>query len=93
MPRLSLILMLLPGLLWAGEQSELEAQLADGRQRFETYCGACHSLELPRSQRLDRATWAWVISDMVEKFGAVWLTEEDQALILDYLVAAYGPQS
>lgn len=57
---------------------------------FETHCSACHSLELPRSQRLDRNTWRWVVDDMVNEFGATWLTEKQQDAIIDYLVKNYG---
>ncbi len=62
-------------------------------QLFETSCSNCHSLDLPRSQRLNRATWEWVVSDMVNKYGATWLTEQEQTIIIDYLAANYGPDS
>jgi mono/diheme cytochrome c family protein len=61
------------------------------QQLFETNCGACHSLELPRSQRLNRKTWRWVVDDMVKQFGATWITEEQQEIIVDYLAEHYGP--
>ena len=64
-----------------------------GKEMFQTHCGTCHSLSLPRSQRLDRANWKWVIDDMVNEFGATWISDEQQALILDYLVQHYGPDS
>lgn len=69
-------------------------RLADAtpEQLFVTYCSVCHSLELPRSQRLDRATWEWVVSDMVNEFGASWISEEQQKTIVDYLVKNYGPE-
>ena len=90
--RLLCLLVIAPALVWAGDEP-MQNSLAEGKQRFETHCGACHSLALPRSQNLDRATWKWVIDDMVTEFGAVWLTAEDRQLILDYLVSAYGPDS
>ena len=80
--------LLFPALVWAGES---EDRLQQGKQLFETQCSVCHSLELPRSQQLNRATWEWVVSDMVNEFGATWLTEEQQKLIIDYLVVNYGP--
>lgn len=67
-------------------------RLAEGKKRFEAYCGTCHSLDLPKSQRLNRANWEWVMDDMVNQYGATWLTPEDQELIIDYLVSAYGPE-
>ena len=80
--------LLFPGLVWAGES---EDRLQQGRQLFETHCVVCHSLELPRSQQLNRATWEWVVSDMVNEFGASWITVEQQKLIVDYLIANHGP--
>lgn len=68
-----------------------EQPTSEGQQLFETHCSACHSLELPRSQRLDRSTWRWVVDDMVNEFGATWITEEQQRLIIDYLVKHHGP--
>ncbi|MDT8404996.1 hypothetical protein [Sulfuriflexus sp.] len=59
---------------------------------FEMHCAACHSLELPRSQRLDRNTWRWVMDDMVNEFGATWITEDQQRVIIDYLVENHGPE-
>lgn len=56
------------------------------------YCSACHSFQLVESQRLNRATWEWVIADMVGKFGAGWITPTEQTIILDYLVEHYGPK-
>lgn len=73
-----------------GEETA-EDRLMRGRALFEQNCGVCHSLDLPKSQRLDRATWQWVVSDMVETFGASWIGAEEQALIIEYLAEAYGP--
>lgn len=61
------------------------------RELFEARCSTCHSLDLPESQRLDRANWEWVVTDMVEKFGATWITEEEQRILIDYLTENYGP--
>lgn len=63
----------------------------DAKQLFVNNCGVCHSLELPRSQRLNRDTWSWVMDDMVNQFGLTWLSEEQQGRIIDYLAEHYGP--
>ena len=63
------------------------------KKLFETHCSVCHSLELPRSQRLDRNTWRWVMDDMVNKYGATWITEKQQERIIDYLTENHGPPS
>lgn len=61
------------------------------KELFETHCGVCHSLELPRSQRLDRNTWRWVMDDMVNKYGTIWITEKQQERIIVYLAENHGP--
>lgn len=53
------------------------------RSLFETNCGACHSLDPPESQRLGRQTWRWVVTDMVEQFGATGITPEQQDIIVE----------
>lgn len=85
------IALLLPLLVSVPAGAETEADPQPGKTLFETHCGVCHSLQLPRSQRLDRFNWKWVIDDMVNQFGATWITEEQQEQILEYLVEAYGP--
>jgi cytochrome c5 len=75
------------------EASDVTRQTADdpdAKKLFEVNCSVCHSLDLPKSQRLNRADWEWVVSDMVEKFGATWITEEQQRVIVDFLVRNYG---
>lgn len=61
-----------------------------GKALFEGFCGSCHSLDLPRSQHLDRANWEWVLEDMVQKYKCS-VSPEQQAQILDYLVEHHGP--
>ncbi len=56
------------------------------------HCSVCHSFQLVESQRLNRANWEWVMDDMVNKYGAVWISKEDQERIIDYLVERYGPE-
>jgi mono/diheme cytochrome c family protein len=85
---LALLLLQLPPAL-----GQTAPDAARGKAMFETHCGTCHSLALPKSQRLNRANWKWVIDDMVNQFGATWITDAQQALILDYLAENYGPDS
>lgn len=93
MRRLSIWLVLLLPLSAAAGGAPQAGDVQRGKEMFETHCGTCHSLALPQSQRLDRGNWKWVIDDMVDQFGATWITDEQQALILDYLVQRYGPDS
>ena len=61
------------------------------KQLYIAYCGSCHSLELVESQRLDRAAWQWVMSDVVNEYGGTWITPKEQKILIDYLVEHYGP--
>jgi cytochrome c oxidase cbb3-type subunit 3 len=68
------------------------AQTPAGAQPvLEKVCGACHSVETVTSQRRTRAQWQESINSMVAR-GAKG-TEEEFALILDYLTLNYGPPS
>ncbi len=89
MRAIAALALLLPVLAWAGDS---EGSPKEGKRLFEAYCGACHSLELPRSQHLNRVMWEWVVDDMVNNFGATWITPREQELIIDYLVVAHGPK-
>lgn len=65
---------------------------ATPKKLYEAYCSPCHDLGLVQSQRLDRANWEWVMSDMVLEYGATWITEEEQKVIVDYLAENFGPK-
>lgn len=67
-------------------------RLAAGKQAFETNCRVCHELEVPKSHRYDRTGWEWVVDDMVNNYGATFITEEQQKLIIDYLAATQSPK-
>lgn len=52
-------------------------------------CTLCHSDDLVRQQRLDRAAWTRVVDKMI-KWGAPVNPEERESL-LSYLAASYSP--
>jgi mono/diheme cytochrome c family protein len=64
---------------------------AAARDGFQQVCGACHSVETVTSQRRTRAQWQESITSMIGR-GAKG-TDEQFALILDYLTTQYGPVS
>lgn len=93
MRRLAAAAMLLTLPLFASAQEEeMSEELRQGKQLFDGICAACHSLDLPRSQRLTRLDWEWVLEDMVKKYGCP-IDEEQGELILEYLVEFHGPDS
>lgn len=61
------------------------------KELFERICSACHTLSLPTKQRLNRATWEEVVSDMVSLYGCTFMTPVQQTKIIDYLAAMYTP--
>ncbi len=69
-----------PGEEWSGEMI------------FETRCIVCHSLEVPKAQKLDRQTWSWVVGEMQKKYH-VPLSAEEKEKLLDFVASSYGPES
>jgi sulfite dehydrogenase (cytochrome) subunit B len=64
---------------------------APGRDIVEGYCGACHSLDYPRSNAhiLNRKGWESEVDKMIKAFGAP-IGAADAKTIVDYLAANYG---
>lgn len=62
------------------------------REMYVAYCGACHTLDLVESQRLDHDGWAWVMEDMVEQYGGTWIKPSEQKVLIDYLAETFGPK-
>jgi len=74
------------------EDSAAVADVSKGKQLFETHCKLCHSLELPKSQRLSKSDWSWVVADMKKKYGMTWLNKTQRQEIVDYLAVTYRPR-
>lgn len=72
--------------------ADAQADEMTPKQLFNIHCAACHSIELPQTQRLARHDWEWVLDDM-EKYGMTWLTSEQREKIVDHLVENYGPDA
>jgi sulfite dehydrogenase (cytochrome) subunit B len=63
---------------------------APGREVVEGYCGACHSLDYPRTNSfLDRRGWQTEVDKMIKAYGAP-IDENDAKIIIDYLTVNYG---
>ncbi len=78
---------------WTAPAQEVSPErLAKGKEAFETNCRVCHELAVPKSKRYNRANWEWVVDDMVNNYGATFINEEQQKLIVDYLAATHGPK-
>jgi cytochrome c oxidase cbb3-type subunit 3 len=54
-------------------------------------CTICHSQDLIRQQRLDRARWSAIMQKMVH-WGAE-ASEEERAMLVEYLAARYNPNA
>lgn len=75
--------------VWSDDVDDYLAT-ANPQELFEQVCSTCHNLNLPKSQRLDRPTWEWVVGDMVEN-GCKFVDRRVKDRIVDYLVENYGP--
>ena len=63
-----------------------------GKAVTENICSGCHSLDYIRINApfMNRQTWTASVNKMVQMFGAP-IPANDQATIIDYLAANYGP--
>jgi cytochrome c len=62
----------------------------DGRETLCLNCIACHSTAVIQQQRLNRRVWNDVLQRMLEDMGWSAPSDDDYALILDYLVEHFG---
>jgi mono/diheme cytochrome c family protein len=75
----------------AQAQENVALKAGTGREVVEGYCGACHSLDYPRTNApfLDRRGWETEVNKMITAYGAP-IGPADAKIIVDYLVANYG---
>jgi putative heme-binding domain-containing protein len=59
-----------------------------GRAAFQRICSVCHSVNVATSQRMTRAEWSGVVSDMVSR-GAQGTSEELESIV-NYLSTSFG---
>jgi hypothetical protein len=70
---------------------DIELPEAPHRNEFQTSCLICHSARLPLGQPpFGREKWAEIVHKMVAVYGAP-STVEEEALVVDYLLAARPP--
>lgn len=62
---------------------------SEAKALMEATCGACHDLGMVTNVRQSREEWALTVDRMIS-FGAP-LGADEEAKIIDYLAATYGP--
>ncbi|MGE0031094.1 MAG: cytochrome c [Steroidobacteraceae bacterium] len=75
----------------AADETDIVLAEGEGRERVQAVCSMCHSLDyiVMNSPFQDRAAWEKTVRKMVNVMGAP-LTEEDVAVIVNYLASQYG---
>jgi mono/diheme cytochrome c family protein len=74
----------------AAETPSPENAAIDGATLLQNRCGSCHSVEKVTNKTKSAKGWEANISRMVKK-GAK-LTEEEKAILVDYMAKNYAPQ-
>ena len=59
------------------------------REAFQKVCAGCHTLETAVAPRRGRPQWQETVNAMISRGAKA--TDEEVALIVDYLAANYGP--
>jgi hypothetical protein len=98
---IALLALSLPaGLVFAGSQDPVhsltlpvvrtELKAGDGREKTETLCAICHSLDYITMQpKFSKAQWTGTVNKMRKVMGAP-INEDDAKKIIDYLAVQYG---
>ncbi|HTR44640.1 MAG TPA: hypothetical protein VMH06_02935 [Thermodesulfovibrionales bacterium] len=98
---IALLALSLPaGLVFAGSQDPVhsitlpavrtELKSGDGREKTETFCAICHSLDYITMQpKFSKAQWTGTVNKMRKVMGAP-INEDDAKKITDYLAVHYG---
>jgi hypothetical protein len=78
-----------------GASAEDPSVFPAGEHRDEVfwYCTACHSSRLVSNQAMSRERWDESLTWMTERHGMGELEGEMREAFLDYLTAAFGPDS
>lgn len=76
---------------FASGESNNSARHQKARALFLDACTACHTLERVRNQRLGKEEWRHLIAGMLSE--GVPLTDEETALLVDYLAENFGPEN
>ena len=73
------------------QESPVPLKAGPGYEAVEGYCGACHSLDYPRTNTpfLNRQGWEAEVNKMIKVFGAP-IEPATAKIIVDYLTANYG---
>jgi mono/diheme cytochrome c family protein len=73
------------------QEKPIELKNAPGRDKVESNCSGCHSLDyIPmNSPFLDAAKWNAEVTKMIRAFGAP-ISDDDAKTITDYLATNYG---
>ncbi|MBV9261888.1 MAG: cytochrome c [Pseudolabrys sp.] len=73
------------------DESKVELKKADGRDKLEANCAACHSLDYVQmnSPFLKPAGWEAEVTKMIKAYGAP-IDDADAKAIIDYLNKNYG---
>jgi mono/diheme cytochrome c family protein len=76
---------------FAGDGGKTTGTNERARQLFLDTCTACHSLQRVREQRFTKEDWRSVTAGMISEGAA--LTDEEIALIVEYLARNFGPDN
>lgn len=91
MRRLFVFALCSAGWLWSADPEVERLPPGPGRADVGAVCVACHTLNNIRRQRLSRDEWSSEVSDMLDRGAKA--TDDQVAVILDYLTANFGPDS
>jgi mono/diheme cytochrome c family protein len=64
------------------------ADMKDPKAFFEETCSQCHSIDIPKGERMSKDDWAYTVNRM--RNNGLGISDQEAAVIIEYLAATYG---
>lgn len=64
------------------------ADIKNPKAFFEETCSQCHSIDIPKGERMSKDDWASTVNRM--RNNGLGISDQEAAVIIEYLAVTYG---
>lgn len=83
MKKTVIVMLMTVAVLFSVALHSLAAVLKDPRALFEETCSQCHSIDIPKGEKMSKADWLDIVSRM--RSNGLSISDAEAAVIVDYL--------